>query len=61
VPEDKGALLLGTAEGDVAAVPVPMVAVQSGDAGTGWNESVAAALGLTLFVMLSLVSVVRVA
>ena len=28
VPEDAGALVLGTAEREVAAVPVPMLAVQ---------------------------------
>jgi hypothetical protein len=30
VREDAGALVLGTAEGEVAAVPVPILAVQSG-------------------------------
>jgi hypothetical protein len=61
VTEDKGALAPGTAELEVAAVPMPMVAVQSGDAGARWEACVAAALGLTLLVMLWLVSVMRAA
>jgi hypothetical protein len=44
VPEDEGCLVSGMVVVEAAAVPVPILAVQCGDAGTPWEELVA--LGL---------------
>jgi hypothetical protein len=59
--EDKRSLVSVTAEVEVAAVPVAMVAVQWGDAGTRWEEFVPLAFASPLLPTFGFVAVERAA
>ena len=50
VPEDEGCLASRLVVVEAAAEPVPILAVQCGDAGTPWEELVALALVAVLLV-----------